>query len=76
MLIKKNKKITHVKSSFDLNSIRNSKMNFAYDVYFGAGMNAMKKLLPKNTFLHCDNNPGFLGVSPEPIHRNLLSFLI
>ena len=65
---------THVKSSFDLNSIRNSKMNFAYDAMFGAGMNAMKKLLPKATFLHCDNNPGFLGVSPEPIHRNLLEF--
>ena len=65
---------THVKSSFDLNSIRNSNMNFAYDAMFGAGMNAMKKLLPKATFLHCDNNPGFLGVSPEPIHRNLLEF--
>jgi len=24
--------------------------------------------------LHCENNPGFLGTAPEPIHRNLKEF--
>jgi phosphomannomutase len=41
---------------------------------FGAGMNAVKRLLPKATLLHCDDNPGFLGIAPEPIHRNLQEF--
>jgi phosphomannomutase len=65
---------THAESNFDLESIRNSNMNFAYDAMYGSGKNAFKRLLPNSTFLHCDDNPGFLGVSPEPIHRNLKEF--
>ena len=49
-------------------------MNFAYDAMFGAGMNAVKRILPETTLLHCSNNPGFLGIAPEPIHRNLKEF--
>ncbi|MBT3612291.1 MAG: phosphoglucomutase/phosphomannomutase family protein [Flavobacteriales bacterium] len=64
----------HAAASFDLNAIRNSDMNFAYDAMFGAGMNAVKRLLPEATLLHCDDNPGFLGTAPEPIHRNLQEF--
>tara|TARA_Y100001968_G_C19340610_1_gene709297 strand:- start:473 stop:1309 length:837 start_codon:yes stop_codon:yes gene_type:complete len=41
---------------------------------FGAGMNVIKRLLPNITLLHCDDNPGFLGIAPEPIHRNLGEF--
>ena len=64
----------HVEDNFDLEVIKKSKLNFAYDAMFGAGMNAVKRLLPDSTFLHCDNNPGFLGIAPEPIHRNLQEF--
>ena len=64
----------HAEDNFDLESIRNTDMNFAYDAMFGAGMNAVKRLLPNATLLHCDDNPGFLGTAPEPIHRNLQEF--
>ena len=64
----------HAEASFDLDAINNSDMNFAYDAMFGAGMNAVKRLLPNATLLHCDDNPGFLGTAPEPIHRNLQEF--
>jgi phosphomannomutase len=64
----------HAEANFDLDAIRNSDMNFAYDAMFGAGMNAVKRLLPNARLLNCDNNPGFLGTSPEPIHRNLQEF--
>ena len=64
----------HAEENFDLDAINNSDMNFAYDAMFGAGMNAVKRLLPKATLLHCDDNPGFLGIAPEPIHRNLQEF--
>jgi len=64
----------HAAASFDLDAINNSDMNFAYDAMFGAGMNAVKRLLPNATLLHCDDNPGFLGTAPEPIHRNLQEF--
>jgi phosphomannomutase len=65
---------THAEAYFDLDAIRNSTMNFAYDAMYGAGMNAVKRLLPNATLLHCENNPGFLGTAPEPIHRNLQEF--
>ena len=64
----------HAENNFDLDLIRKSEMNFAYDAMFGAGMNAVKRLLPDATLLHCNDNPGFLGTAPEPIHRNLKEF--
>ena len=66
--------VKHAEANFDLDTICNSDMNFAYDAMFGAGMNAIKRLLPNTTLLHCDENPGVLGTAPEPIHRNLQEF--
>jgi len=66
--------IDHVEANFDMDSIRNAKMNFAFDAMYGAGQQVMRRLLPDITFLHCDENPGFEGQAPEPIHRNLTEF--
>ena len=63
-----------VKSSFDLDAIKNSGLNFAYDAMYGAGQNVMKKLFPDMTFLHCDYNPSFNDQAPEPIDKNLTEF--
>ena len=41
---------------------------------FGAGRNVISRLLPNVLQIHSDNNPGFLGTAPEPIHRNLQEF--
>jgi phosphomannomutase len=66
--------INHVKKHFDLDAIRNSKLNLAYDAMYGSGQNVIKKLFPDITLLHCDYNPGFMGQAPEPIHKNLTEF--
>jgi len=66
--------IKRVEANFDLDLIKKSGLNFAYDAMYGAGQFAMRRLLPDITFLHCDYNPGFDGVAPEPIHRNLGEF--
>lgn len=66
--------IKHVEASFDLNAIKNSGMNLAYDSMYGAGQRVMKKLFPDIYHLHSDHNPGFHGQAPEPIHKNLLEF--
>jgi phosphomannomutase len=63
--------IQHVKKNFDLKTIKASGVKIAYDAMYGAGQRAMKELLPKSIFLHCDLNPGMHGQAPEPIHRNL-----
>jgi len=66
--------VNHVEKNFDMDAIRSTKMNFAYDAMYGAGQNVMRRILPDITFMHCDNNPGFEGQAPEPIHKNLLPF--
>jgi phosphomannomutase len=66
--------ISHVEKNFDLDAIRNSKLNLAYDAMYGAGQNVMRRLFPDATFLHCDYNPSFDGQAPEPILRNLQEF--
>lgn len=63
--------IKHVEQNFDLEAIRNSGLNMAYDAMYGAGQQVMRKLFPEATFLHADWNPGFDGQAPEPIHKNL-----
>jgi len=64
--------INHVEKSFDIQAIRNSNLKLAYDSMFGAGKNVMKRLFPEIIHLHSDDNPGFHGQAPEPIHKNLL----
>ncbi len=61
----------HVRANFDLDAIRNSGLQFAYDAMYGSGQNVMRRLFDDITFLHCDWNPGFDGQAPEPIHKNL-----
>lgn len=61
----------HVQKNFDLKAIKRSKMTLAYDAMYGAGQNAMKRLMPDNIMLHCEQNPGFNGTAPEPIAKNL-----
>lgn len=64
--------IDAVEQNFDIEAIRKSGLRLAYDAMYGAGQNVVKRLFPDATFLHCENNPSFMGQAPEPIHKNLL----
>jgi phosphomannomutase len=63
-----------VEENFDLDAIRNSNLEFAYDAMYGAGQNVIRRLLPETTLLHCEHNPSFDGQAPEPIAKNLTEF--
>jgi phosphomannomutase len=63
--------IEHARASFDIDLINQSGLKIAYDAMYGAGQRAVAKLLPNTIRLRCDDNPGFKGNAPEPIHRNL-----
>ncbi len=65
--------INYLKEKFDIDALNNSPFKMAYDAMFGAGQNVMKKLFPKALHLHCEVNPSFKGISPEPLHKNLLA---
>lgn len=63
-----------VEQAFDLDAIRNSGLEFAYDAMYGSGQDVMRRLFPDITFMHCEHNPLFGGTPPEPVLRNLGEF--
>ncbi|MFN3874901.1 MAG: phosphoglucomutase/phosphomannomutase family protein [Flavobacteriales bacterium] len=66
--------VEHAERSFDMKAIRECGMRWGFDAMYGSGQNAMRRLLPQATLLHCEHNPGFKGQAPEPIHKNLQEF--
>lgn len=64
----------HVMNSFDMKKINSSGMVFGYDAMYGAGQRIVPRLMPDIVAIHCDENPGFKGTAPEPLHKNLLEF--
>ncbi len=61
----------YLEEKFDLDLIRNSEMNFAFDAMYGSGQSVMRRLFPDITLLHCEHNPLFDYIPPEPLLRNL-----
>ena len=61
----------HAEASFDMEAIRNSGIRISYDGMYGAGQRVTAQLLPKAKMFHCDYNPSFHGLAPEPILKNL-----
>ncbi|MDA9261727.1 phosphoglucomutase/phosphomannomutase family protein [Flavobacteriales bacterium] len=66
--------VEEIEANFDLEAIKNSGLQFGYDAMYGAGQNVLRRVLPDTYFLHCEENPSFMGQAPEPIHKNLLEF--
>lgn len=64
----------YLEEKFDLEAIRNSEMEFAFDAMYGSGQNTMRRLFPDMTLLHCERQPLFDNIPPEPLHRNLKEF--
>jgi phosphomannomutase len=64
----------HVLENFDIEAINDSGFAVGYDAMFGAGQSILPRLLPHADLMHCDYNPSFYGVAPEPIAKNLQEF--
>lgn len=64
----------HVEANFDLELIKNSGIKVAYNAMHGAGYRIVKEVLPDAVLHHCDLDPDFGGIPPEPIHRNMGEF--
>ncbi len=63
-----------LEEQFDLQALRHSPMQFAFDAMYGSGQNVMRRLFPDITLLHCQRQPLFDGIPPEPLLRNLQEF--
>ncbi len=68
------KKQLQNKIDFDL--IRKSGIKIGHDPMFGAGKTILKQLLEDQVAeIHGTSNPGFNGIPPEPIEKNLAGFV-
>lgn len=67
--------LADIRKKIDLDLIAKSKMKIAYDVMYGASYGVMGELLPSVRTLHDEHNPGFKGIAPEPLAKNLTEFI-
>ncbi len=63
--------LKEIHDSFDIDLISRSGLNFAFDAMYGSSQNLFRKILPGIQMLHCEINPTFRGVPPEPARKNL-----
>jgi phosphomannomutase len=66
--------IADIRRKINLDLIAKSKMKIAYDVMYGASFGVMGQLLPDVRCIHDEHNPGFKGIAPEPLAKNLTEF--
>lgn len=64
----------HVKNHFNIELLRKFQ-GITYDAMYGAGQRIMKRVLPDLTSFHCEYNPGFNHIPPEPISKNLTEIM-
>jgi phosphomannomutase len=57
--------------TLNLEQINNSGLNLAFDAMYGSGQRILPKLIPGIHALHCEVNPSFRGIRPEPTRKNL-----
>ncbi|MFO7369040.1 MAG: hypothetical protein R6X09_02085 [Bacteroidales bacterium] len=63
--------LKEIRDTIDVQKITDSGLKFAFDAMFGSSQNFMCKLLAKIQALHCEVNPSFRGIRPEPTRKNL-----
>jgi phosphomannomutase len=63
--------LKNIRDHFDIDLINQSSHKFAFDAMYGSAQNVLKKILPNVKMFHCEMNPSFMGVSPEPTQKNL-----
>ncbi len=63
--------IKEIRDNFDIEKIAGSNLKIAFDAMYGSGQNVIIKLFPGVKLFHCEQNPTFRGIPPEPLHKNL-----
>jgi len=63
--------LKEILDSFNMGEIAESGLKFGFDAMYGSGQHIMVKLLPRIITLHCEVNPSFRGIRPEPVRKNL-----
>lgn len=60
-----------IRESFNLEELGSSGLRFAFDAMYGSSQRIITRLVPGIITMHCEVNPSFKGIRPEPLHKNL-----
>ncbi len=60
-----------IRNYFDIESIHQSGLKIGFDAMYGSGQNTIGKLFPGSRFFHCEPDPTFGRIPPEPLEKNL-----
>jgi phosphomannomutase len=63
--------IKEIIESYRIDDIAASGLRFAFDAMYGSSQNFIPKILPDVLTMHCEVNPSFKGIKPEPLRKNL-----
>ena len=65
--------LSYLENRFDCAALQQAGIDLAHDAMFGAGQGLFSRLLGRDCVreIRSSFNPGFDGISPEPIERNL-----
>ncbi len=65
--------VDHLGTIIDIDAIREAGITVLHDAMFGAGQGILSELLGTDRVIEkrCEINPGFEGIPPEPIEKNL-----
>ncbi|MGF1671825.1 MAG: phosphoglucomutase/phosphomannomutase family protein, partial [Balneolaceae bacterium] len=67
--------LKELKEKIDVDHIIKSGIRIGHDPMFGAGKSILRQLFEGQVYeIHGESNPGFNGISPEPIEKNLEEF--
>lgn len=64
--------LKNIQDEFNMEKLRNSGLRFAFDAMYGSTQRIFKKLMPEVKLFHCEENPSFNKLYPEPIQKNLI----
>lgn len=63
--------VKFVGSYFDLEAIAGSGLKIGFEAMYGSAQKVFGKLLPGAELFHCEADPLFGGIPPEPLEKNL-----
>lgn len=66
--------IAHLKSSFNIELLKKSASEVAFDPMYGSGQNILPALIPGINVIHRKHDYSFANTPPEPLEKNLTEF--
>ncbi len=63
--------VKHLHDHFNFAKLNESGYRFAFDAMYGSTQNIFRKILPDVKLFHCEQNPSFNNIQPDPLHKNL-----